>query len=279
MTVAVIVQARFGSTRLRGKVLERLNDETVLAEVLVRCRAIPGADLVCCAVPVGGDDDPVAVAAAAAGASVFRGNELDVLGRYAGAARAHAADVVLRVTSDCPLIDPEVCGAVLRLVVEQDYDYACNNRPPTWPHGLDCEAVVVRWLEKAAAEATAADAREHVTPFIVTHPGARRANLRSADPTLARHRWTLDTADDLAFLRRLFPLLPAGRDGWPFAAALAALDGEPGLADHGSARTGERRGPASTQDLIAGFDQHEWAARRMPAETGSVGPARRRPVP
>lgn len=207
---AVIVQARYGSTRLPGKVLEDLAGHTVLEHVLHRCRAIPGADLVCCAVPIGASSDRVADEARRAGASVYRGDEHDVLARYYGAAREADATVVMRVTSDCPLIDPQVCGAVLRLRAERGADYVCNNMPRTGPHGLDCEAFTFAALERAAREASDASSREHVTPWLRSHPQLVRLNL-PAEPQGLELRWTLDYPEDLAFLRALFPLLPP----WP----------------------------------------------------------------
>lgn len=227
---AVIVQARLGSTRLRGKVLERLNGQTVLAEVLERCHAIAGADVVCCAVPDTEENDPVAAAAAEAGAAVFRGAEHDVLDRYHRAARHLGADVVMRVTSDCPLIDPDVCAAVLSLVGEQRYDYGCNNLPPSWPHGLDCEAMTMAWLARAADRATAPADREHVTPFIRAHPEARRANVLGPGEPIMLQRWTLDTSDDLAFLRELWQELPNGPRGWSYRVPQAVVEAHPELA-------------------------------------------------
>ena len=114
-TTAVIVQARTGSSRLPGKVLMNLAGRTVLAHVLDRCQAVAGADVTCCATTGTADDDRIAAEAERCGAAVFRGSERDVLGRYHGAAQALGADVILRVTSDCPLFDPAVGAAVLDL--------------------------------------------------------------------------------------------------------------------------------------------------------------------
>lgn len=160
----VIVQARIGSSRLPGKVLMRLGDRTVLAHVLERCLAICGIDVVCCAVPDGPADDRVAEEARRSGAEVFRGSETDVLDRYYRAAATFRLDVILRVTADCPLLDPGVCGDVLSLRSAAGADYVCNNLPPSWPHGLDCEAMTFAWLERAAHEASQPYEREHVTP-------------------------------------------------------------------------------------------------------------------
>lgn len=206
---AVIVQARMGSTRLPGKVLLDLAGRTVLWHVLTRCRAVPGADIVCCAVPDAPESAPIEAEALACGAVVARGPEHDVLSRYRDAARAVGAGVVMRVTSDCPLIDPEVCGRVLALRAAQSADYACNNMPRGWPHGLDCEAFTAAALDGAAAEAVDAYDREHVTPWLRRAPGLRRANLAGPGGAFADRRWTLDHPEDLAFFRALFALLPS----------------------------------------------------------------------
>jgi len=207
---AVIVQARYGSTRLPGKVLEELAGHTVLEHVLHRCRAIRGASVVCCAIPTNKDSDAVAAEARRAGAMVYRGDEQDVLRRYYEAARAIGTDVVMRVTSDCPLIDPQTCDEVLGERAKRKADYASNNMPRVGPHGLDCEAFTFAALERAAREAKDAHSREHVTPWLRAHPDLVRINV-PAPSQGAGMRWTLDYPEDLAFFRALFPLLPS----WP----------------------------------------------------------------
>lgn len=210
MRTAIVVQARMGSSRLPGKVMESLGERTVLAEVLQRCAAIPGADVVVCAMPDAPASARVAAEARSAGAVAVFGSETDVLDRYALAAREVSADVVMRVTSDCPLVDPAICGEVLALRAAQGNDYAANNLVRTFPHGLDCEAFTTAALLRAAAKATDAYAREHVTPWLRVTPGLSRANLSAADPQWAEERWTLDYPEDLAFLRAVFAQLPAG---------------------------------------------------------------------
>ena len=185
-----------------------LHGKTVLAHVLNRCQAIDGADVVCCAIPESPDNDPIAAEAEQCDAVVFRGSENDVLDRYLQAARMVKADIVLRVTSDCPLIAPDVCADVLRLRAQRDTDYAGNNTPPSWPHGLDCEAITVAWLERAAAEATEPMDREHVSPYIRRHAEALKANLDGPGGDMLNHRWTLDFPEDLEFMRNLFAVMP-----------------------------------------------------------------------
>ncbi len=241
MTIAAIVQARSASTRLPGKVMLPLQGHTVLAHVLARAARIPGVDVVCCAVPDHPSSEPIAAEARRAGAAVFRGSEDDVLARYLGAAEAVGADTVLRLTSDCPLIDPELCGRVLARLRESGADFATNNMPPSWPHGLDCEAFPTAVLARAATEARAADEREHVGPWMRRHPDLARVNVPGPGGARARLRWTLDHPEDYAFLVALFAHLPA----WPRIATtaeiLAVLDAHPDLVALNAARIDQGR--------------------------------------
>lgn len=222
MTTAVIVQARLGSSRLPGKVLLPLGNGTVLSEVLRRCSAIPGIDLVVCAVPEGVRDDPVADEARRHGAVIARGHETDVLDRYIEAAKSVNADVIMRVTSDCPLIDPELCGSVLKLCLAEHVDYACNNLPPSYPHGLDCEVFTRSALEMAWLNGKESEDREHVTPWLRRAPEIRRANLNSIGGQDVHMRWTLDFQEDYAFLSAVFALLANSSviPGWQVIKAL-----------------------------------------------------------
>jgi spore coat polysaccharide biosynthesis protein SpsF len=201
-----------GSSRLPGKVLAKLGGRTVLAHCLSRAAAVPGADAVCLATSEQAIDDPVAEAAAQSpGVMVFRAHETDVLSRYAGAARAINADIILRITCDCPLIDPAVCGEVLALRAKTSASYAANNLTREWPQGLDCEAFTREALETADRAATSPYDREHVGPWMRRAAGATAAHLLGPGAAAARHRWTLDYPEDLAFLLALWPHLPADR--------------------------------------------------------------------
>lgn len=201
-----IVQARFGSARLPEKVLRKIGGTTILEHVLMRCREIDGIDDVVCATGRDNSNDPVAAAADRLGIAVFRGDETDVLAGYLGAARMAKADVIMRMTGDCPLIDPAICGQVLRLRAEADADYAANNMPRLFPHGLDCEAFTVEALETAARETTDPYDREHVTPWLRRHASLKRANLVGPGWPANTYRWTLDYPDDLRFFDSLFAL-------------------------------------------------------------------------
>lgn len=238
-----VVQARMASTRLPGKILLPLGSTTALGQVLRRCAAIPGIDGVCCAIPDTPGHEPIAAEARRHGASVHAGSEEDVLARYLGAARQEGADVVLRVTSDCPLIDPAVCGAVLALLRDSGAAFAANNTPPSWPHGLDCEAMTRDALERAADAAVPGPQREHVTPWIRTAPGVVRVDLAGPGGVLVGERWTLDYPEDLAFLRALFAVLPREDAGW--RDVVATLDAHPEIRALNAGRRDPARIPAS----------------------------------
>lgn len=201
-----------------------LNGKTVLERVIERCAVVDGIATVCCAVPSNQRDEPVAEEARRCGAFVVRGSESDVLDRYRQAAEECAADVIVRVTSDCPLIDPALVGKVLALVTSGGAGYSCNNMPPLWPHGLDCEAFTRDWLEIAAREAGSPREREHVTPFLREHPQVKRMNLAGPGGSIARQRWTLDTPADFEFLRAVFAELPQGVGSFDYRVPLAIVE-------------------------------------------------------
>lgn len=241
MSAAVIVQARYGSSRLPGKVLLPLGGRPALAWVIARCARIPGIDRVVCAIPDDRASDAVAAVAQDWGAMVFRGSEDDVLARYDGAARAVGAELVMRVTSDCPLVDPGVAGAVLALLKEAGADYACNNMPPLWPHGLDCEAFRADHLALAARVADRAYDREHVTPWLRRNGDLRRVNLDGPGGGGERHRWTLDWSEDYAFFAALWDAM-GERAGQASAAEIVAfLADRPAIVALNRARVDETR--------------------------------------
>jgi len=238
---AVIVQARLGSTRLPGKVLKMLGGQTALAQCLRRCQAIPGIDAVVCAIPEGEADDIVSREAECCGVKVTRGSGSDVLSRYHKAALAVGADWIIRVTSDCPLIDPTLCGRILRMALDQGLDYACDNMPPSWPHGLDAEVFSFVMLDRAFYHAADPFEREHVTPWIRNHPTAKKGNVASADPVMAETcRWTLDFPEDYRFLAALFDLLPFAPAIPSMAEVLAVLTAHPELAEINAMHHGVR---------------------------------------
>jgi glutamate-1-semialdehyde 2,1-aminomutase/spore coat polysaccharide biosynthesis protein SpsF len=222
LTTAVIVQARMGSSRLPGKIMLNLAGKPVLQHVLERCGRIAGSDALVCAIADEREAGQLADAARRWGAQVFVGPERDVLARYRDAARMVNADVIVRVTSDCPLIDPAVCARVIALGAETGAGYASNIAPRSYPKGLDCEVFTASVLERAAAVTDDPFDREHVTQWMQRSPDVAKANLSSGNASLANHRWTLDYPEDLEFLRRVLPLLPDPMASMPDILALLA---------------------------------------------------------
>ena len=223
MRTVAIVQARMGSSRLPGKVLLALGGDTMLGCVIARLRAARSISDIVIATSTATLDDAIVHEAARLGTRIHRGSEDDVLSRYLGAARASAADAIVRVTADCPLLDPGVVDAVVA-ALGPEVDYASNTQTRTFPRGLDVEALHRDTLERIGRLGTSPAAREHVTAFVTAHPSLFRiAQVTSAEDA-SDLRWTVDTAEDLALVRMLYTTLElhAPRDYREVVAAMRA---------------------------------------------------------
>lgn len=207
--VLCVVQARTGSNRLPSKVLADLGGRPLLRFMLDRLDRL-AVDRIVVATSVLDRDDPIAELAADARAACVRGSEQDVLGRFVLALNKYPADTIIRLTADCPLVDPAVVGAVLAVHQQRRADFTSNVLPRTFPKGLDVEVASSPALLQAHADATLDRDREHVMPFLYRHPERfRLANLRSGDD-LGDESWTVDTPDDLAFVRSVVDRFPQG---------------------------------------------------------------------
>lgn len=198
--VTSIVQARMGSRRLPGKVLADVAGRPMLKLMLDRL-AFADVGRVVVATSEAPEDDAVVSVAASAGVDVIRGSEADVLSRFLAVQRAFPSDVLVRLTADCPLLDPLIVREAVARHFDTDVDYTSNTLVRTFPDGLDVEVIDAAALEAAAAEATAPEEREHVTPFIYRRPERfRLASFHHGEP-LGDERWTVDTEDDLQWVR------------------------------------------------------------------------------
>jgi spore coat polysaccharide biosynthesis protein SpsF len=206
MTTVAIVQARLGSSRLPAKVLLPLpTGRTVVEETLHRCKQIAGVDIVVCAIPDTTENDILEAQVAdwieyLSGNEppftyIVRGPEHDVLARYLKAAEQVQADIILRVTSDCPLIDPVVCARVLDKLKSDDVDYCSNVHPRTFPKGLDVECFTIEALRRAEHFACSGACREHVTLYMYTTQDFHRGNHEQTIDQ-SKVRLTLDTIED-----------------------------------------------------------------------------------
>ena len=201
-----------GSRRLPGKVLTTLRDRPVLAWVTEAATSVAGVASVIVATGDTPENDPIEEWCVAHGQPVFRGDSEDVLSRFRAVIEEENPDAVMRITADCPMLDPTVCAQVLELFESRDVDYAHNVWPRSWPDGLDCEVVKASALIIADAEARDQADREHVTSYLRDNPGRfPAAYLPCPYPGLGSQRWTLDTEEDLRFLRRVIATLPSSK--------------------------------------------------------------------
>jgi spore coat polysaccharide biosynthesis protein SpsF (cytidylyltransferase family) len=205
-TVALI-QARMSSSRFPGKVLKTLGGLPLIVYMARRAAQARHVDEVIVVTSTDVSDDPLAEALQQASVPIFRGALADVLQRYAEAAQACSAETIVRLTGDCPLIDPDVIDAVITTRVHTSADYASNIDPPTFPDGLDVECFTREALERAQRQATRGPEREHVTLWMRDlASGLTRANHRAACD-LSQLRLTVDYPDDLRAVRRIVAAL------------------------------------------------------------------------
>ena len=221
MKTVAIIQARMGSTRLPGKIFEDIAGKSMLERTVERVRRSALIDETVVATTEKPEDDAIVAWCKRYGIGCIRGVEEDVLDRYRKAAEETQADVVVRITSDCPLIDPEIIDRVLSEFHETNCDFASNSLERSYPRGLDCEVIRRSALERAAMEATTKREREHVTPYLFDHPEIFAIRSVVHDMDLSSHRWTVDTVEDLTLVRTIYDTLGAdGAFGWQDALQL-----------------------------------------------------------
>jgi spore coat polysaccharide biosynthesis protein SpsF (cytidylyltransferase family) len=230
MTAVAVIQARCGSTRFPRKVLALLDGRPMLEHVIERALRATTVDRVVVATTLAPEDDEVASLAKACGARVTRGPTEDVLSRYLQAAREHNADVVVRITSDCPLIDPAIVDAVVRARAQSDADYSSNVEPPTYPQGYDVEAITFVCLQRVSDVAVLAYEREHVTVRVREHLDDYRTEFVVNERDLSWMRLTVDVPADLVRVARLLAALPQSPPA-DLAAVVAAFERDPTLQD------------------------------------------------
>jgi len=202
--IVAIVQARMGSSRLPGKTIADVAGRPLLWHVVERVGCARRVDKVVVATTDQPSDDVIAAFCDVERIPCVRGSETDVLDRFYKTAQANGADIVVRITADCPLIDPTVIDKVIARFQVGDCDYVSNALRYTYPDGLDAEAFSFFALERAWREAKKPSEREHVTPYLRTEK-FRTANVESESPVpLGRYRWTVDYPADLEFVRRIY---------------------------------------------------------------------------
>jgi spore coat polysaccharide biosynthesis protein SpsF len=213
---SALIQARMGSTRLPGKVMLPLDNHYVLNHVVNRVNQAGHIGTTIVATSHERQDDIITQSAPKFGAELYRGSESDVLNRMFEAAKEHDTEIVVRITADCPLLDPSVVDAVVETLQQTSADYASNIQQRTFPRGLDVEAFTFESFERVHEEATEPHHREHVTPYYREHPGTFDLETVTSemvydDPQFQNRtdlRLTLDEAADYELLQCLYTEIP-----------------------------------------------------------------------
>jgi len=214
-----------GSARFPGKVMQTVGDRPLIGLLLARLRLARNVSTIVLATSTSAREEPLCTYVRALGYAVCRGSEDDVLDRYYAAARECSADIVIRVTGDCPLIDPVVVDAIVARFRDRAVDYLSNIAPPTFPDGLDTEVFTFAALETAWREARAPREREHVTPYL-RESGRFRCENFTAARDFSLERWTVDEPEDLELIRRIFASF-APRHDFAWQEVLALRDQHP----------------------------------------------------
>lgn len=223
-TVA-IVQARIGSTRFPNKVMRHITGVPMIGLLLQRLSRAKRLDQIVVAAPQDSRNEPLVRYVREVGYTVYQGSENDVLDRYYQAAKAVEADIVVRVTGDCPLIDPKLVDSIIDIFERKKLDYASNTIVPTYPDGLDTEVLSFKALEKAWAQAKQPPEREHVTPFLKETTGFLRENI-TYKTDVSGERWTVDEPEDFELVKKIFEHFYPRRD-FDWLEVLALRDEHP----------------------------------------------------
>lgn len=231
--ILAIIQARMGSTRLPKKVMMDLAGRPVLRHVIDRLSHASRIDEIIVATTHDRSDDCVEEQCRDWDVPVFRGPVDDVLARFHGAVRSIPAtrgpvEAIVRITADCPLLDPRGVDRVVDEQIAGQYDYVSNVDPPTWPDGLDVEVFTNAALDEAFARATLPSEREHVTPYIRNNPRFRKSNVIHV-PDLSKIRLTLDTEKDFLLIGRIYQALYRPGGIFFLEDVLRLLEREPSL--------------------------------------------------
>jgi spore coat polysaccharide biosynthesis protein SpsF len=214
MKTVAIIQARMGSTRLPGKVLEPIQGRCMLLRVHDRAAQIPHVDQVAVATSTQPGDAAIVDLCNRHRIPCMQGSESDVLDRYYQSARRLEAGVIVRITADCPLLDPAVSGRVVETFLAGGFDYVSNIRRRTYPRGLDTEVFAFEALGRAWHEAAEPYQREHVTPYIYEEKNLFSVGSVMSGEDHSSHRWTVDTPEDLELVRKIYTMFehPPGMD-------------------------------------------------------------------
>ncbi len=207
--VGIVIQARTSSTRLPNKVMmEIIDHKSMLQIILERVNQCQTVNKIIVATTVNQCDNPIIKLCMKKGIDYFRGSEHDVLERYYETAKKYNLDIIIRITSDCPGVDPQLINRMLASFNYQQVDYLSNTMIRTYPRGFDVEIFSFQALEKAYLEAIAESDREHVTPYIYGHGQLFQLWIYRYEEDYSQYRFTVDTEEDLRIVRNVFKRLP-----------------------------------------------------------------------
>ena len=196
MRIVAVLQARITSTRLPGKVLKPILSRPMLARQIERIQRSKKINAITLATSTDKSDEPLKALAKDCGVSFYAGSLNDVLDRFYNAVKGNKPDHIVRLTGDCPLLDPTVIDQLIELHVNERNDYSSNCYPPTYPDGLDTEIMTFSALERAWKEAGLPSDREHVTPYLRKASAGVKVGVLSNNENLSHHRWTVDEPED-----------------------------------------------------------------------------------
>ena len=227
----IIIQARMGSTRLPGKVMMDINGKSMLHRVVERCRKIEAANEIIVATTNNLEDKVIIDECERIGTKYFRGSEEDVLKRYLETSIHFDGDNIIRICSDSPLVDPAVCSRVIESFEESlpNIDFCSNILPHTYPIGLDCQIFKRSALEKSESLALKKYERAHVTAFMYEHPNLFKIKNVTFHKDYSMHRWTVDTPEDMDFVREIYCRLSSYGENFTWKDVLHILEKEPNL--------------------------------------------------
>lgn len=236
--VGTILQARTGSTRLPGKVLKEIAGMTLLELQIRRLQKVAESQVLVVATTNKKEDDELAEHASSLGVKLFRGSEDDVLERYFLAAQQFDIGIVVRVTSDCPFIDPGLLDQMIRVMKQNLHlDFLTNNMPPSFPHGLNAELIRFGALKTAQEKCSSAQDREHVAGYIRDRPNVFKLKnyVNDQDPDgklkLHKYRWTVDYPEDFEFAKKVIESMPYAPEEFKWQQVLSFLESRPELCE------------------------------------------------
>jgi len=208
--ISIIIQARMGSTRLPNKVLAEIEGKPMLYHLVQRLKLSKFNPEIIIATTKDNSDKQIIDLAKTLKIKYYAGSINDVLDRYYQAAKKYNIKIIIRITADCPLIDPRILDKVISEFLTDNYDYLCNTNPPSFPDGLDIEIFSFETLERAWKSAKLSSEREHVTAYIYKNPEIFRLGNIANKTDLSGMRWTVDEKEDLEFVRQIYKFLYKG---------------------------------------------------------------------